>query len=261
MTPTSYQWLDEPGSVPLGEGAVLLSSFPSAGLAPTVAAHFMVRSLNLPRIGLFDSPDSAPVAVVQSGRVHPPIRAYGRPGFGLVVSEFPPAIPSATSIAEAIVAGAEARHCRLLVCLEGAMPHPTDATGPQSPDESLWYVLSRPDPSVSSRFEGAGARLLEDGVLGGVTGAMLVAGIRHQIPVAAALVSARTAEGFPDHRAGAALIEMLDKLLPELKIDTGPLRTQAEAIERALRAAMRGSARPEIGAPTSPEAADGSMYR
>jgi predicted ATP-grasp superfamily ATP-dependent carboligase len=260
MAAPIYQWLDEPGTTPLSPGAVLLCSFPSAGLAPTVAAHFVVRSLNLPRVGIMDSPDSAPVAVIQSGRVHPPIRAYGRPDFGLVLSEFPPSVPSASAIAASIVDGAEARKCRLVICLEGAMPHPVEA-GPQAPDESLWYILARTDPTVAAQFEKAGARVLEDGVIGGVTGAMLVAGMRRKIPVAAVLVSARSADGFPDHRAGAALIEMLDRLLPELKIDTGPLRTQAEAIERALRSAMRGSARPEIGVPSAPEGNEGSMYR
>jgi len=62
------------------------------------------------------------------------------------------------------------------------------------------------------------------------------------------------AEGVPDHRAGAALIETLDKVLPEIKIDTEPLRAQAEQIEKALRAVMKshpsaGGAVPETPAP------------
>jgi predicted ATP-grasp superfamily ATP-dependent carboligase len=66
------------------------------------------------------------------------------------------------------------------------------------------------------------------------------------------LVSARTTEGFPDHRAGAALIETLDRLFPELTIDTGPLRTQAELIEKALRAQMLS--RPKAGDDRAPPA-------
>ena len=65
-------------------------------------------------------------------------------------------------------------------------------------------------------------------------------------------MSAQVAEGLPDHRAGAALIETLDRVLPELEIDTGPLRAQAEQIEKALRAVMKshpGSA-PPTEAPT-----------
>ena len=47
-------------------------------------------------------------------------------------------------------------------------------------------------------------------------------------------------------RAAAALIETVDRFLPDLKIETGPLRTQAEVIERALRAAMKGHASGEM---------------
>jgi len=79
--------------------------------------------------------------------------------------------------------------------------------------------------------------------------------------VAAILVSAIGPEGYPDHRAGAALIETLDRLMPELKIDTGPLRSQAEVIERALRAAMRQRPNAPTSTPPLPEHGEGTMYQ
>ena len=103
----------------------------------------------------------------------------------------------------------------------------------------MWVAFSRREPEVVRAFERTNARALEEGVIGGVSGAMLVQGIGRTVPVAALLVSARSSEGLPDHRAGAALIETLDRLLPELKIDTGPLRKQAEQIEKMLRAAIK----------------------
>ena len=84
---------------------------------------------------------------------------------------------------------------------------------------------------------------------------MLVAGLHRPIPVSTLLVSARDTAGYPDHRAGAAIIEALDRLLPEMTIDTGPLRTQAEMIERILRAAMKSRtppAGPDRGAEATP---------
>ena len=120
----------------------------------------------------------------------------------------------------------------------------------------MWVAFSRKEPAIVKAFEPAKARLLEDGVIGGVSGALLVQGIGRSIPVAVLLVSARVAEGLPDHRAGAALIESLDRVLPELRIDTGPLRAQAEQIEKALRAVMKShpgnqpSTPPEAVTPT-----------
>jgi predicted ATP-grasp superfamily ATP-dependent carboligase len=260
MAPAPYGWIEEPGEPNLGPGSVLLTSFPSAGLAATVAAHYIVRTLKLPRIGLFDSPDAASVAVVQSGLVNPAIRMYGRANFGIVVSEFPPTPSAARPVADAILGAAEAKGCRLVVCLEGVVPHPVEES-PDTPNaESVWVVLAREDPALLKRLNAAGTRALGDGVIGGVTGSLLVAGLRAKTPVAAVLVSSQGPEGFPDHRAGAALIEMLAKFLPELEIDTKPLRSQAELIERALRAAMRGRPKTPELEPAGPSSGS-SMYQ
>jgi uncharacterized protein len=247
-----------------GQGAVLLSSFPSAGLAATVASHYMIRSLKLPRVGRFESPDLAPIAVVQAGEVNPTIRVYGRPGLGLVLSEFPPLASQVTPIARTILETAERLSARLLVCLEGVVPHPElegdrrAADAAEGPGEDVWVAYSRRDPEVLAAFGRTAAHPLEEGVIGGVSGALLVQGLSRKVPVAVVLVSTRAAEGLPDHRAGAVLIETLDRLLPELKIDTGPLRKQAAEIERMLRAAMK--TRPVAAEPEEPTPPEAGMY-
>ena len=205
--------MDEPGAVSLAPGAVLVTSFPSAGLAATVAAHYIVKALNLPRIGQLDSPDSAPIAVVQAGHVNPAVRVYGRPNFGLVVSEFPPTLAAAGPIAETILAAAEDRHVRLVLSLEGVVPHPVEEGADADATESVWFVSSRGDPATVAAFTAVGARRLEDGVIGGVSGAMLVGGLRRSVPVATLLVSSAVPEWFPGPRAGVGLIETLDTFL------------------------------------------------
>jgi predicted ATP-grasp superfamily ATP-dependent carboligase len=231
---------------------VVLVSFPSAGLAAIVAAHYIVQSLKLPRIGTFDSPDLPPLAVIQGGQVQPPIRVYGRSDFAIVVSEFPVPPDQATAIAETLLTGAATRHASFILSLEGVVPHP--APEPEDgADESMWAITSRTDGPLVGRLEKAGARTLTDGVIGGVSGALLIAGMRAPVPTGTLLVSAKATEGYPDHRAGAALIETLDRLLPVLKLDTGPLRSQAEMIERALRAAMKSRAKAPSEPPPSGE--------
>jgi predicted ATP-grasp superfamily ATP-dependent carboligase len=241
-----YSWRDEAGVEGTSTGSVIVSSFPSAGLATTVAGHYIIRALKLPRVARFDSPDLSPIAVVQGGVVHPTIRVYGQKNFSLVLSEFPPTPSQATAIARTILDTAERRGSRLIVCLEGVVPHPAgddEEPGPDADDgtgEQVWAAYSRKDPELLSSFAPTRARPLEEGIIGGVSGALLVQGIGRSPRVGVLLVSARAAEGLPDHRAGALLIEALDRLLPEIKIDTGPLRQQAEQIERMLRAAMKG---------------------
>ncbi len=260
-----YTWKDEgPSGSTLAPGAVILSAFPSAGLATLVAGHYMIRALKLPRVGRFDSPDIAPIAVIQGGEVHPTVRVYGRKDLGMVLSEFPPSPPQANALARTIRDGAERRKARMIVCLEGVVPHPDDGSPEAAPepasDEHVWAAFSTPDPALQKMFEGAHARSLEDGVIGGVSGALLVQAIGGSIPVVALLVSARIAEGLPDHRAGAALIETLDRLLPELKIDTKPLREQAEQIERVLRAALKRRPSGSDGEPPDTAPQGSEMY-
>jgi predicted ATP-grasp superfamily ATP-dependent carboligase len=248
----SPQWVDEGGPV-LQPGAIILSSFPSAGLAATVAAHYIIRSLKLPRIGFVVPPEGSSVAIVQSGQVNPPIRIYGRADLAIVLSELPVAPELTTRLARMLLDGAEHRRARLVLGLEGIVPHPAPDEEATT-EEIVWAAVARPEPGILGQLKAAKVRLLEDGVIGGVSGGLLVEALRRGVPVSVLLVSAGMApEGFPDHRAGATLIETLDRLLPELKIDTGPLRTQAEMIERALRAAIKGREKESQPAPTKPE--------
>lgn len=260
----AYTWSDEGTTGVVAPGATILSSFPTAGLAATIAAHYVISTLSLPRVGILDSPEAPPVAIVQSGSVQPPVRVHGRADLGVVLSEFPPNLTAVPTLAAGILEGAERRRAKALICLEGVVPHPIEEDGDDSdPSEpSVWYVASRADEGFRQSIERSGARPLGEGVIGGVSGSLLVGGLRRELPVLVLLVRARESSGFPDNRAGAALIETLDKILPQLKIDTGPLRSQAETIERALRAVMKG--RNAHGAPAKsdpPEPGSSSMYQ
>lgn len=221
-------------------GAVLVSCFPSAGLAPTVAGHYILQVLKLPRIGALSSEDFPPLAVIMGGRVNPPVRAYGSKDLVLVLSEFPLPPSQINPLATAILDMAQQLKVGGILGLEGVVPHPVDteeAEG-QPPEEMVWYAASGSSEALPAEYKAAEVRAMGDGVIGGVSGALLVQAIGAQIPVGTLLVSATDA-GYPDHRAAAKVIEVLDRLLPHLQIDTKPLRVQAEMIERALRAAVK----------------------
>ena len=141
----TFLWRTDAGVPQPASGCVVLSCFPSAGLAAIVAGHYMVQALRLPRVGTFDSEDTLPLAIVQAGRVHPPIRVYGRPELAIVLSEFPASPTAASAIARAILDGAERIGAKALISVEGVMPQPVGdeeegaSSGP-STEESLWWV-------------------------------------------------------------------------------------------------------------------------
>jgi predicted ATP-grasp superfamily ATP-dependent carboligase len=250
-------WRPDSGAALPNPGAMVLSCFPSAGLAPTVAGHYILQALKLPRIGNLLSDELPPLAVIQGGRVNPPVRAYGNTELVLVLSEFPVLPTVVGPLATAILDVAMRLKAARIVGLEGVVPQPTevedDASSPVPPpsDEKVWYAGSGAPSQLPAEFKAVGVRAMDSGVIGGVSGALLVAGMTASIPVGSLLVSATDA-GYPDHRAAAKIIEVIDQALPHFNIDTKPLRAQAEMIERALRAAMKS----REGSPANPPAAD-----
>jgi uncharacterized protein len=243
-------WRPETDAVLSDPGAFILVCFPSAGLAPTVAGHYVLQVLKLPRIGAFTSEDFPPLAVVQAGRVNPPVRVYGSKDLVVILSEFPLLPGLINPLASAILQLAVQLKAGRVLGLEGVVPHPADATDTElkPSDEMVWYAGSGSSEKLPAEFKAAGVRAMNDGVIGGLSGALLIEGLNSTVPVGTLLVSATDA-GYPDHRAAAKIIELIDQLLPHVKIDTGPLRTQAELIERALRAAAKSRAPAAPGAP------------
>jgi uncharacterized protein len=246
----TVNWRPETDAVMPDPGAFVLSCFPSAGLAPTVAGHYVLQVLKLPRIGALTSEDFPPLAVIQGGRVNPPVRVYGSKDLVLILSEFPLVPGLINPLAIAILGLAVQLKAARVLGLEGVVPHPADATDPEvkPSDEMVWYAGSGSSDKIPAELKAAGVRAMNDGVIGGVSGALLVEGLSSPIPVGTLLVSATDA-GYPDHRAAAKIIELIDQLVPHVKIDTGPLRTQAEMIERALRAAAKSREPAAPGAP------------
>lgn len=235
----SVVWRPERAAALPDPGAVMLSCFPSAGLAPTVAGHYILQTLKLPRIGTLASEDFPPLAVIQGGRVNPPVRAYAQKDLVLILSEFPLLPNLINPVSAAILSVAAQLKVSRIIGLEGVVPHPFEPDeAVTQPDESVWYAGSGSTDGLPPEYKAAGVRAMTDGVIGGVSGALLVQGMGSSIPVEVLLVSATDA-GYPDHRAAAKIIEVIDQLLPHVKIDTRPLRSQAEMIERALRAATK----------------------
>lgn len=246
------QWHPESTATMPAPGAVLISCFPSGGLAPTVAGHYILQTLKLPRIGALTSDDFPSLAVIQGGRVNPPVRAYANKDLILILSEFPLPPTLLNPLATAILGVAEQLKVSRILGLEGVVPHPLDTEDSEAvpTEELVWYAGSGSSASLPPDIKAAGVRGMGDGVIGGVSGALLIQGIESKLPIGTLLVSATDA-GYPDHRAAAKLIEVIDQLLPHVQIDTKPLRTQAELIERALRAAVKS--RPPAPTGTPPE--------
>jgi uncharacterized protein len=94
----------------------------------------------------------------------------------------------------------------------------------------------------------SGVHVLEFGVVPGISGALLNEGRWSNFDLIALLVEAY--QGIPDAKAAAAVVEAIDALLPQIKLDVSPLYREAERIESRLKA-FREQAKP-VEAPRPP---------
>jgi len=78
---------------------------------------------------------------------------------------------------------------------------------------------------------------MKEGMVSGISGVMLFEGDMRDIDVICLLGPARA--NFPDARGSAKLLEVIAKMLPEIKIDPEPLFKEAEEIEKQIRMAMQ----------------------
>lgn len=228
--------------------STLIDGFPSVGLVSSIVANYLVEMLDMEQIGIMDSPQFPTVALVKDGVPLNPVRIYaGDSGGGKVViflSEFQPHVGMIKGIAEAVLDWAKAKGCSLLICPEGLIVDRNEASG----EEVHVYGIGS-TPRAHGMLTEKGVRIFEEGVITGVAGVLLNEGRKRGFDVISLLSEAHP--DFPDARAAARVIEIIDRLLLRMDLDTGPLYEEAGRIEEQLRSIHRKTEvlkRPE-GAP------------
>jgi uncharacterized protein len=227
--------------------ALLIEAFPTVGLVSSIAGHFIIDQLKLEEIGTITSRYFMPAAVIHNGTPSPPVRIYaGKKICGpdgscdqivIIISEFMPSVDIIKPLGEAILAWAKKKKCSFIITLEGT--HALDPVRLKT--HGVGSTQKMKDMLKTYAIEET-----KEGMITGVTGVLLYEGVRLKRDVLCLLAEAHSS--YPDSRAGALLVETLDKMLPEIKLDTEPLYKQAEEIEQKIRAFIK-QAQPT--APTS----------
>lgn len=218
-----------------GDGLPMLVCFPSVGLASTVVGHYLIRSKNLVRIASVHSELLPPATIVIDSYPNPSVRIHADATMATLVSEFPAPLELITPLASTILDWAVSQHSGLVVAIEGIL-------GKKEQDkdsENQEVVLGIPsNASAKARLEKAGIQILEEGIVGGITAALLNEAAYRDMPLVVLFAMAADEE-LPDHGAAARLLESINRLLPDLKIDPQPLFAQARMIEQTLRTGMK----------------------
>jgi uncharacterized protein len=227
------------------EDGMMIVGFPSVGLVSSIAANFIIRTSKLERVAGVMSRDFPPYTLIHDGVPSPPVRIYaGQRHCGdkgeqcrqliTVAAEFMPKPELVQPLADVLLDYCQEKGVKTIVSLEGI--------NWQSTEEAKIYGVGS-SPASREMLKRYGVDEMKEGMVSGITGVMLYGGEIRGLDVICLLGPARV--NFPDARGSAKLLEVVAKMLPEIKIDPDPLYKEAEEIERQIRTAMESVNQPK----------------
>ena len=248
-------------------GATVIDGFPSIGLVSSIVANYLVNALELEQVGIMDSNFFPSISLIRRAQPLNTVRIYASERVSghdedevdqivVFISEFQPPPNLIRPIASAMLDWIQEQRCSLLISPEGLVIERGDeeegeggggegeegGTGPggQMAAESaepngrsidLYGVGST--PAAMKILQDHNIPMFQDGVITGVAGVLLNEGKRRDFNVLSLLAEAHS--NYPDARAAANIIEVLDRLVLNIHIDPKPLYKEAEAIEMQIK--------------------------
>lgn len=228
-------------STPDLKDALVIVAFPTTGSASSIAAHYLVRHLELPLVGHFVAPEMSGIMAVQEGRATSALRIFGGetvckldrgcPRVYIVVTELALPPPMVMRVADSLLEWAKAGGAHLVLALEGIVR----TEGDDTPD--VYCASAQGD--VLKELRKTGVHAMERALIGGVTSHLVLAAPSRNVRAGCLLVEA--SKDHPDGRAAAALIEALDKVLPDVPIDPKPLLKEAQELDEEITRAKQAA--------------------
>ncbi|MCI4342082.1 MAG: PAC2 family protein [Thermoplasmata archaeon] len=242
-------------------GAMMIVGFPTHGLVGSVAASYLVHTLDMSPIAYAISDMFPPTVIMEEGLVHAPVRFYAsklvcgpdRKCEQLVVaiSDIQPPPEVLVSLSRGMLDWAEAKRVQLVVAIEG-QPIEGEAS---STDARVVAMTNRPAAGLLEQYKFDPA----NGVVTGFSGALMLSAIGRTLPVMCLVAQAH--KDYPDARAAAKVIESINPLVPMLVLDTKPLREKAREIEGEVRKSLEQQRRSLSTMRPEESEGPGEMYR
>ncbi|HEX9708948.1 MAG TPA: PAC2 family protein [Candidatus Thermoplasmatota archaeon] len=234
------------------KGATVIDGFPSIGLVSSIVANYLVNALHLQQIGIMESDHFPAISLVRRGEPLSTVRIYASERVvgaddetdQLVVflSEFQPPPNLIRPISAALLDWVTEQRCRALISPEGLVIEREGATSEEVPEgarpaETIDVYGVGSTKRANRWLEEKGIQSFQEGVITGVAGVLLNEGHRREFDVVTILAEAHS--NFPDARAAAKVIEIIDKLVLNIELTAEPLYREAEEIEKQIKAIHR----------------------
>jgi len=202
--------------------AVVLEGSPELGLIGNILGWLLVEELKMKQIGYIDSKDFPPLAVLYKGIAIHPFRIYSSDGIVLFLSDFiiPPAV--SYDMSNAIVDWMEKNNSKELITFNSmVVMEKSDSVAAAANSEDALKRLGDLDLPI-----------LPFGNVNGLSGSLLTKTATKDIP--ASCLFAEVLNQYPDPRAAASLVNVLNKML-NIEVNAEPLLKEADEIEDRLK--------------------------
>jgi len=205
---------------------IIIEGFQGVGLVGTLAAQYLAQKNNFDQIGYVDSEGIPPLALLVNGEVRNPIKIFSNKERSIIIIESELSIPRKIiyELSEELAKWAKKIKAKEIVCLEGL-------SVPESERDYEILGMSTDKKTMDNMIK-KGVKPLMNGILIGMSAALLLKAKEHNIPATCLMVESRTQ--FPDGLAAAAMLEELGKIY-DFEIDTTDLKNQANAFERKMQ--------------------------
>lgn len=248
--------------------ALVIVGVPTLGLVGSITAQYLVERMEMPIVGGLRSTHFPPTASIRDGLAWPPLRLHmietscgfdlGCERVAVFTGEMQPYPTLVHATAAALI-----RWCKdqgaAMVVLPDAFPA-DDEAGEQDGDQAKEGNNHEDVPILGAAstqraldfITKAGVEPLNGATIMGLTGAALLEARIHDLDAVGLL--APSSVDHPDARAAARIVKVLDKVIPDVRIDADPLLEQASQIETMLRQLQAQIQRemPKDGPPGSP---------
>ncbi len=254
------------------KGATVIDGFPSVGLVSTIAANYIINTLQLEQIALVESSQFPSVSVIREGEPLNPVRIYAGEQvcqddkcnqIVVLISEFSPKPQLINALAKEVLDWMQEKRCDLLISPEGlslqtvdnklSLEEDPEDIADLTPPTELDGKIELPDldsdtfrtfgvastPRARQYIDKYDIVPFNNGTVAGVSGVFLTEGTKRNYDVLALLAEAH--QEFPDAKAAARIIDIINLVLLQIPLDPAPLYKQAETLEAQIKA-MRSMA-------------------
>lgn len=210
---------------------VVFAGFPDTGLVGTISINHIIEQMQMHQIAFLDSEYILASALYVGRKLRHPFRIYanGRGTACALLCEVPVLAKGIRSIAGAIQEWFRDVQAQEMVVLGGISPANVSPLG-RGPRSA--FVLEDNAVSKDGKVK-APTTAFVVGMGGALLSAFVAGGMKCRGVYVPSLGEA------PDPGGAAILLEAVAELFPQAKVDTGPLREQAEMIKRQLEELLK----------------------